>query len=122
MLVVQLLYWTNVFSNFKLVYLYMYTRYFSVKCYGPYWKIYLDKYCVLRGGIQRRALPLYQSEKMKMLSISLCLVRIEPTIVAVTVARFGPCTSRAPIIFFYYFFTNTDYISIDRNQETIQNV
>ena len=37
------------------------------------------RHCVLIGGIQRRPLPRYQSEKITILNILIRLVGIEPT-------------------------------------------
>ena len=44
----------------------------------------------MSGGTQRRSLPRYQSEEIKILNTSFSRVGIEPTTVLLTVARLYP--------------------------------
>ena len=72
----------------------------SAQWEGSYWRHFrfpmsteLWRHCVLSGGTQRRALPRYQSEEMKIWNISFLRVRIESTIVAFSTRTLGPCAT-----------------------------
>ena len=62
------------------------------------------------GGVQHRASPYYQTEKMKRLNIS-----------SFTVARFGPVTRLASITF-YYFINYFDEFQIKNCQNIVQRL
>ena len=51
------------------------------------------KHYVLSGGTQRRALPHYQSEEIKILNISFPRIGMEPTACPSTVARVSICVT-----------------------------
>ena len=61
---------------------------------------------MLSGETQRRVLPRYHSEEMKILNILLPLVRIEPTTVASTVTRFCYCAMTASFFNYTYKYKN----------------